>query len=219
MAPKKAAKKKAAKKNAGKKASRKVLKSGRKLASLKKPAKTKGAKRRNDGKDVRRAYEHLQRLSFLHDRLDPEATGQVDELSRAAQAAMGEEDAATAADLLRAAEHLAFASMAPGASDKNPSEMLVQAAKAQYDTLVGRASDGWEQHDETREAELAALFHHMLGAAETAYAAGALYRALEFARGAEALADAHPGKAGKSRNLSKRGAGKSAKKRTKKLLA
>lgn len=194
MAPKKAAKKaakkqaaKAGRKGAGKSATRKT----EKITSLKKTSK-KRAGDRGEAKDLRRAYEHLHRVSFLHDRLEPSAKDQVDLLSRAAQTAVAADDPASAADLLRAAEHLAFASLAASTGDTNASETLAGAARAQYANLVDRASDNWENHDETAEAELATIFHHLLGAAEEAYAAGALYRALEFARGAEALAHTRP---------------------------
>jgi len=185
-ARKKSAGQRAAKTGSGKKATRKI--SSLKRASKKRP------RDRGDAKDLRRAFEHLHRVSFLHDRLDSNAKQQVDALSRAAQTAIAADQPASAADFLRAAEHLAFASLAASTGDKNASEMLVGAARAQYENLVDRASDHWEHHDETSESELASLFHHLLGAAEEAYAAGALYRALEFARGAEALAHTKPGK-------------------------
>jgi hypothetical protein len=188
MAPKKSARKKAAKQP-------KKL-AGSKFA--KKPAK-KRPKAGAGGKDLRRAYEHLHRVSVLHDRLETDAKRQVDALTRTAQSAMADKDAASAADLLRAAEHTAFASLAPLvadklAADKSVSDTLMSAARAQYELLVDRASYRWEDHDETAEAELAAIFHHLLGAAEEAYACGALHRALEFARGAEALAHTRPGR-------------------------
>ncbi len=151
-----------------------------------KKAAKKGAKQ--PGQEVRRAYEHLHRLHILQGQLSAESLDGVETLSRFAQNALGTNDAKSAANLLRAAEHLAFGSLASEDAEEGVSEELTQAAREEYDHLIERGDTRWAEHDPKPARELTGIYKMMRGAAKTAAKAKALHRSLEFARGAEALA-------------------------------
>ena len=188
MAPKKAAKKSAgtsAKKVAKKAAEKLPGKAAKKVA--KKAAKKSAG---HAGHDVRRAYEHLHRVGILHSALGRESLAQVDTLSRAAHDALASDDAKSAADLLRAAEHLSFGTLATSRAEPGPGSDLVHAAEAEYEHLAGRAAERWKERNGSANPELAPIFDAMQTASTQAWERGALHRALEFARGAEALTHA-----------------------------
>ena len=162
-----------------KKAAKKVAKKAAKKAAK------KGA--RPQGHDLRRAYEHLHRVNILHDRLSEQSLAQIDTLTRLAQNALGVGDDRSAADLLRAAEHLTFGSLATSAGDPSVSASLTSAAHAEYDHLLERAAAHWEERSGASPRGVASVYRSMLAEARSAMNAGALHRGLEFARGAEAL--------------------------------
>jgi hypothetical protein len=166
----------------------------------------KKAKKHGGGGELRRAYEHLNRVGILHEQLEAAAKRQVDALSKRAQQSLYNSSYETAADLLRAAEHLGFGSLASTAREKPLNQELPDAALAHYNRLTERAGRHWEDHEESADAELTSLFHAVLEEAEAACEAGAIYRSLEYARAAEAIAGLKPaekqplklpGKAGK----------------------
>lgn len=161
-----------------KKAAKKVA------AKAAKKAAKKGAK--PAGHDLRRAYEHLHRVKILHGGVGEEALGYIDTMSRLAQGALASGEDKTAAELLRGAEHLAFGSLATKEGDASAAASLVGAAHREYDQLTERAAAHWAEREGTVRG-VAGIYKYMRAEAKAAMDAGALHRALEFARGAEAL--------------------------------
>lgn len=174
-APRKAAKKVA------KKAAKKVAKKAGKKAA------------KSPGHEQRRTYEHLHRLQILAHSLPESTLAQVETLSQYAQAAYRVRQGRAAADLLRAAEHLAFGALAPATGESRPAEELMQALANEYEHLSDRATAGWETSSDTAARALKAIFRYLRTEAKTAWKGGAYHRALEFARGADALAHADAG--------------------------
>jgi hypothetical protein len=172
-----------------KKAAKKVAKKAAKKVAKK--AAKKSAKGAADG--ARRAYEHLHRLQILHKQLSSETRAQLDVLSGLAQTAFVQEQPKSAADLLRAGEHLAFGSLARSAEDRDVSEALQQQMQDEYDHLVARANEHWEEQQPSAGRELKAIYKFMLAEAKTAWKARAYHRSLEFARGSAALAQVKGG--------------------------
>lgn len=160
--------------------------------SAKKSAKDHG-KKHHEGKDLRRAYEHLGRLSGLEKLLAAGVTGQIRVLTELAQASLLAGEAKSAADLLRAGEHLGFGSLASQAKETRVSEELESALNAEYEHLVDKAGEHWEKHEDERPDAIDAVYESMTEAASAAFVKGAYRRALEFARGAEALAHVRGG--------------------------
>ncbi len=145
-------------------------------------------KKHHAGKDVRRAYEHLGRLEALQAVLPAGSVSQVRQLSELAQQAIRDDDSKSAADLLRAAEHLSFAALAAAGKEKLDNPALGEALTAEFEHLWGKAEEHWDDGDDGREPVVAALYAKSLEAAETAMQKGSYRRAMEFVRAAEALA-------------------------------
>ncbi len=169
-----------------KKAAKKVAKKAAKKVAKK--AAKKGAK--GGAHDARRAYEHLQRLRILHKRLNPEVLAQMDVLTRCAQAAFAQEEPKSAADVLRAGEHLAFGSLASQATDNDVSDALKLQMREEFEHLLARAAEHWEEEKALSVREVKRVYKAMLAEAKSAWKTRAYHRALEFARGAAALAQA-----------------------------
>lgn len=187
MAPAKAAKKAAKKhpeldpvnrENAGKKH----------RGSDKKHSEKHAGKRHREDKDLRRAYEHLGRLSALEKTLTARTGVQIKTLTDLAQKSLRADDPKSAADLLRAAEHLAFGSLAQTSRATRLSETLEAALNAELEHLASKAAEHWKKHEDHRPTQISDVYESMLAIAETSRVKGAYRRALEFARGAEALA-------------------------------
>jgi hypothetical protein len=119
------------------------------------------------------------------------AATQVKLLTELAEASLQAGEPKSAADLLRAAEHLAFGSLASKARSQRLSKELEETIHAEYEHLVEKAQDHWAKHEGDRPAEIEGLNMTMTAMAHHAYEAGAYRRALEFARGAEALSHVH----------------------------
>ena len=145
-------------------------------------------KKHKESKDLRRAYEHLGRLSALGKTLTARTVAQIKTLTDLAQRSLLAEDPRSAADLLRAAEHLAFGSLAQTARATRLSDVLESALNLELDHLTEKASEHWKKHESERPAEISDIYEFMRAIAETSRVKGAYRRALEFARGAEALA-------------------------------
>ena len=145
-------------------------------------------KKHEGGKDLRKAYEHLGRLAALQELLPATVVSRLGVLTALAEANLLAGEAKSAADLLRAGEHLAFATLASKAKEQRLSEALLDAIHADYEHLVDKAEEHRERHGDDVPAEVGVLYDTMLEAAREAFAKGAYRRALEFARGAEALA-------------------------------
>ena len=179
-----------------KKAAKKVAKK----AAKKVPAKHAG----RAAKDVRRAYEHMGRVQLLVTLLEPEQGKPVQTLGKHAEQSMQAGDVKSSADLLRAAEHYAFGTIAlDAAPDESLSETTLTAVREEYEHLRARAAE----HGEISEAprSVAAIAKRMSKGAAAAMKSKLYRAALELARGAEALAHV---KASDERNL---GAGSAAK--------
>jgi hypothetical protein len=140
------------------------------------------------GKDMRKAYEHLGRLTALRSILSATVIPQISVLTELAQQALAGSDAKQAKDLLRAGEHLAFGSLAANTKEPRLSEELLSVIHADYEDLTDRAEEHWERHESGRPSTVIPLYDVMREAADHAFDKGAYRRALEFARGAEALA-------------------------------
>ena len=172
------------KKKAAKKASGKAAKEAAKHAGK------KGAK--SPGRDTRRGFEHLHRLHVLSGSLAGDALEQVQTLTLYAQAAFRLPKPKSAADLLRAAEHLAFASLStPGVYDAVSGEVRKEL-KDELEHLLDRASSDWESQEPSRA--IRKLYKDMRSSAKAAWKAKTYGRALEFARAADAIAHANPEK-------------------------
>lgn len=150
-------------------------------------------KKHHEGNDLRRAYEHLGRLSALQKNLAMGVVAQMKTLTELAQKSLLAGEQKSAADLLRAGEHLGFGSLAPSAKATRLSEELAAAIRAEYEHLVDKAGEHWERHEGERPAGIEDVYESMLAAAAAAFAKGAYRRTLEFARGAEALAHVRGG--------------------------
>ncbi len=138
------------------------------------------------GKHLRRAYEHLGRVEILQGLATPNS---VSTLARLAQATLDRGKARPAADLLRAAEHLSFASAAAKSrSGRALSPDLEEAVRREFRELLEEAED----HHLTRHSDLADLLHQTLEDARSAFDDGSFRQALELARAAEALASIEP---------------------------
>jgi hypothetical protein len=158
-----------------------------KKAAKKAPKHHKGGKH-DGGKDLRKAYEHLGRLGALRELLPATVVSRLSSLSELAESSLKAGEAKSAADLLRAGEHLAFGTLASKAKEQRLSEALVDAIHADYEHMIDKAEEHRERHGGEAPAAVGALYDTMLEAASEAFDKGAYRRALEFARGAEALA-------------------------------
>jgi len=145
------------------------------------------------GKSLRKAYEHLGRVGALRELLPATVVSQLRALSELAESSLKAGEAKSAADLLRAGEHLAFGTLASKAKEQRLSEALVDAIHADYEHMLDKAEEHRERHGDEAPAAVGALYDTMLEAASEAFAKGAYRRALEFARGAEALAHVRGG--------------------------
>jgi hypothetical protein len=137
--------------------------------------------------DLRRAYEHLGRIETLESALNPAAANSVSTLAALAQQELASGHGKSSADLLRAAEHLSFAALAPEGADTRVSPDLKAAIAAEYDHLLRRAADHWSE-PAPRHPAVASLYPATLKQAQTAFKSAAYRQALELARAAEALA-------------------------------
>lgn len=144
-------------------------------------------------KDTRRAYEHLGRVQSLLGLQDPAARDQVQQLTALAQRALQAGQPREAADLLRAAEHLAFGSLRlADLPDETIAEDLVAAIDDEIEHHRAKAKEHGEAA--TSAAEVTSLYRFMADSASQALASKRYRAALEFSRGAEALThlDARP---------------------------
>ncbi len=147
------------------------------------------AENRHEAKDLRRAYEHMGRVEILQRSLKPAPAEEVSVLAALARQELQSGHIKEAAELLRAAEHLNFA--APASENARSSQLakdLGSAVTDEFECLVRKAEEHWEHGGERQEA-LIAIYKNSLQKASQALKRGDYYRALEFARTADALAD------------------------------
>ncbi len=160
---------------------------------VKKAAKKGSAKyalpEHRDQKELRRAYEHLGRVQLLRPGFQNDLSSDVNTLRALAETELGHRHLKEAAELLRVAEHLSFAALAGTAPPSNKVSIeLKSAVKDEVDHLISRALERWNNGGHAAHpASLVAIFNASVVAAEDALASGSRHRALELARGAEAL--------------------------------
>jgi hypothetical protein len=145
-------------------------------------------KEHHAAKDLRRAFEHLGRVSVLSSHLSSAAASQAATLTTLAQQNLFAGQDKSAADLLRACEHLAFGSLASSRKATKLNPELEAAVRAEYEHLLIKATEHAHKHADSRAPDVEILYDAMLAAAALAYAKSAYHRAMEFARAAEALA-------------------------------
>ena len=150
----------------------------------------KAAKHHDDkhhrAKDLRRAFEHLGRVEILR-RILNDSSAALASLIHLAQTEVDNGSSKNAADLLRAAEHLAFAFLLNHST--NNTQMaggLDAAVREEFDRIEEKAEERWSP--EEANPEIARLYGEMRQKAKIARKEGAYRQALELIRGAEALA-------------------------------
>ena len=166
-------------------AAKKSAKKAAKKSAVKKSAAKKSA---NPDKDTRRAYEHLGRVQALASIAGADCEG-AKTLAGYAEQALRAGVARDAAELLRAAEHHLFGSLAlTQSADDSLSAGLLQSVRDEYEHQVDKA----EEHGSAADAPPAvrAIYQRMLKDADAAMKSSRFRAALELARGAEALTHA-----------------------------
>lgn len=156
-----------------------------------KKAATKTA-HRHPSHDLRRAYEYLGRVDILEGALAGVHFRHVSALAKLAEKQVSAGQKRDAADLLRAAEHICFAALAPeersGTVPLVSTELKAAIATELID-LTRRAEDHWSSAEEGEPHEtLAAIYVAALDQSLLNFNSGAYRAALELARAAEALA-------------------------------
>jgi hypothetical protein len=141
--------------------------------------------------DFRLAYEHLGRIEVLEGALVGTPFVDVNVLANLAQQQLDYGHAKNASDLLRAAEHISFAALAPreslDLSSVTPSELKAAVAN-ELDRLTQSAESQWaESDDAANRAVIENIYTSSLEHARSSFASGAYRPALQFARAAEAL--------------------------------
>lgn len=133
--------------------------------------------------DTRRCYEHFGRVSALLPLLDDKDS--VTRMATLAQELLRGGNPKDAADVLRAAEHLSFGSLAMTAPEESISETVSGALQEEYNHLLERA----EHHEGEGQLSgpVSRLFSTMRMQAKSALRAKRYRAAVELARGAEAL--------------------------------
>ena len=152
-----------------------------------KPGKEKHAKKHGHSKDLRRAFEHMNRVQCLHSSLARPEAKSVDLLAALAEQELTSGEEQNAADLLRAAEHLAFAFLADDTDTGELSPDLLEAIHEQHERLADKADEHWKEQKKPHE-DLAKVYEAARKASGKALKEEQYHRALEFQRAAEALA-------------------------------
>lgn len=155
----------------------------------KKAAKKVAAKHAHDdaAKDMRRAYEHLGRVSVLHSLLEQSVTGEIADLTRLAEQELASGHMKDAADLLRAAEHLSFGALNSSKAEKSVDPKLMSAITKEFGHKLEKAGEHWSGEKE-HDRKVEAIYTRTAERARKAFDGAAYRQALELARGAEALA-------------------------------
>jgi hypothetical protein len=109
-------------------------------------------------------------------------------LANLAQQQLSTGNARNAAYLLRAAEHLCFAALAPKSAVASVSNELKSAIDLELKRLNNRANEQWVQaEDAAGRRVITDLYSRSIEEAQRAYRRNAYRPALEFARAAESL--------------------------------
>lgn len=148
------------------------------------------------GKDLRRAYEHLARVRVLlsHNGAEPKLRAAAERLAALVTDDLRREHAAPklAAELARAAEHMAFAALVVHDVKALPwSARIESAVEDEYGSLRDEAELPKKAKDSGARMEAVRTLHAlMMDAAEAAGAAKNYTKAMECVRAAESLASA-----------------------------
>jgi len=147
-----------------------------------------GHHQQREANDLRRAYEHMGRVAVLRQASQMPETDTMTTLTRLAQQSIKDGQNKDAADLLRAAEHLSFAVLAGEGRDvARVSAELKESIAEQFDESMRRADEHWNEEGE-HSASIGEIYESSRKNASKAFEAEFYHQALEFARGAEALA-------------------------------
>ena len=139
----------------------------------------------HEAKDLRRAYEHMGRLEILRKALESSTEDNVAKLAKLAQQMIGSGLNKDAADLLRASEHLSFATLAGDvAGASSVSTELESSITEHFEELTRKADEHWQDE---HSGIVAALYKSSRKSALKALKERAYHQALEYARAAEAL--------------------------------
>lgn len=138
--------------------------------------------------DQRRVYESLGRIEILEGALAGAPFVDVAALANLTQHQLTAGNARNAADLLRCAEHLCFAALAPAhVTDSLVNPELKRAITVEFETLMRRAEEQWQEEEPANRHVIEDLYARALEQARRAFTRGAFRPALEFARAGEAL--------------------------------
>ena len=158
-----------------------------------KPGKHSGKKdveKHENGKHLRRAYEHLGRVEALAAAGAAASIQAINTLLEAAQHQIDSGDSHAAADLLRAAEHLGFAALAGAATGSLPA-VTSELEHAIHREFAKRAKKA-EEHEASKRSTVGQLARETLKNAHAALGRSSFREALELVRAAEALAEIDP---------------------------
>ena len=159
-----------------------------------KAAKTPANKQGPPTNELRRVYEHLGRIEILEGALAGSPFVDVASLANLAQQQLASDHPRNAADLLRAAEHLCFAALAPAhVTDSLMNPELKQAVTLEFENLMKEAEVQWQGEEPSARRVIEDLFIRALDQARRAFTRGAFRPALELARAAEALSHVREG--------------------------
>lgn len=137
--------------------------------------------------DARRTFEHLGRVQVLA-RLGSSETDSLQFLTTTADSAFRAQQYKESADLLRAAEHLSFASLHADSKEAVPTD-LKRVIQEEVEHLLERAEDHASRH--VLPQQIQELYARLVKEAKASLRRGSLRAALEVARGGEALAHVH----------------------------
>ena len=140
------------------------------------------------GKHLLRAHEHLGRLEVLQGALGAAVPPSLALLRAEAERYLSAGDAHSAADLLRAAEHLGFAAAASKSPSASVTPELEQAVQREFEKKVEKA----REHLTAEDSAIGKLALESLESARAALDERHFRKALEFARAAESLAGIEP---------------------------
>jgi hypothetical protein len=176
-------------KHVAKKAAKKSAKKAAKKAPAKHAAKHAAKAASKRGNDTRRAYEHLSRVQSLASHMTNDDIVGAKTLSEHAEQALRAGEVKDAAELLRAAEHHLFGTLALNQrADEALSPDLLATIREEHGHLQARAADHGACEDAPRA--IATIYKTMNKQSASALRDKHYAAAMEFARGAEALTHA-----------------------------
>jgi hypothetical protein len=138
--------------------------------------------------DPLRTYEQFGRIAILEGGLAGLPFVDVNVLANLAQQQLDSGYTENAANLLRAAEHLSFAALAPTHFTPHIPAELKAAAAGELDRLTALAQQRWSESEDAVNREIIeSIFESAILEARVAFDRCAYRRSLQLARAAEAL--------------------------------